>query len=143
MARVGRGRYRCLRPTERPDNRASEWESVRRAVIECPLPKAWTGPTAVEVWTEGRYTVSPSVFAREFHVAIPRESLKGWEDYLSARGIPFKPRKRIGARVVLAPVAKLRSTTFRGEPVITRSDVRRLIRSRPATYANAEEALAD
>lgn len=143
VARVGRGRYRCLRPGERPDRRADEWARVRGIILDAPLAKAWTGPTAVEVWTEGRYSVGPSVFIREFHLRVPEGLLGEWRAYLAEHGVPTHPRKRIGPRVVLEPVKRLDGTTFHDEPVIPRSEVVRMIRAKPATYANAEGLLAD
>lgn len=142
LARVGRGRYRRLGPSERPDLRAVEWRRVREAVLRGPSPKAWTGETAVELWSGGRYRVSPSVFARVYSLAVPRSRLKVWRRYLGRLGISVAGRKRIGARVELFPVDSLRVTVLHGEPVVTREAVVKLIRDHPGIFANAEDLVA-
>jgi hypothetical protein len=143
VARTGRGRYRFLSPSERPDLRTLEWERVRGILLDGPNPKAWAGPTAVEIWTRGAYVVSPSAFSREFSIAVPEKSIRLWTAYLAKRGLSDKPRKRIGARVRLVPVTKVTSTEVAGEPVIPKREVVRLIRDRPSVYAGAEELLID
>lgn len=143
VSRVGRGRYRFLSPSERPDFRSVEWERVRRILLNGPGPKAWTGSSAVEVWTRGSYAVAPSVFARVFSLAVPEKSLPVWGSYLRKNGLSITPRKRIGARIDIVPVKRLESTIVDGEPVIPKKDVVRLIRERPSVYAEAEELLID
>lgn len=141
--RVGHGRYRFLRPGERPDRRVSEWNRTRRAVLDGPDPKAWTGSTAVELWTKHRYTVSPSVFYRVLELAVPSQSIEMWRSYLRAQRIALDSRKKVGVRVELVPVPAVRSEKVDGEPVIPRSEVVALVRGHPAIYANAEELLLD
>lgn len=143
IARVARGRYRCLRPNERPDYRAAEWDRVRRVVLSASLPKAWTGPSAVEAWTGGRYKTASSVVSREFYIAVPEDAVGAWKEYLSARGVPTGARKSIGPRVILESGPNIRVVEFGGEPVIPRDETIRLIRSNPALYADAEDLLAD
>jgi hypothetical protein len=143
VRRMGRGRYRFLSPSERPDLRSVEWDRVRKIILGGPNPKAWTGATAVEVWTRGDYLVSPSAFARVFSLAIPKESLSVWEAYLLKNGLSASPRKRIGARVNLVPVKRLKVSEVGGEPVIPRDEVVALIRDRPSVFAEAEELLVD
>lgn len=143
VGRTGRGRYRFLSPSERPDLRSVEWKRVRAILLNGPDPKAWTGPTAVEVWTGGGYVVSPSAFTRVFSLAIPEESLSAWKRYLANNGLSLDPRKKIGAKVDLVPVRKLRCTEVAGEPVVPRREVVRLIRERPSVFAGAEKMLID
>lgn len=143
VLRVNRGRYRFLGPSERPDLRSLEWDRVRRILLNGPDPKAWTGPTAVEVWTRGSYAVSPSPFTRVFSLVVLDSSRERWKTYLSKNGISTKPRKRIGARVELVPVRELKYTFVAGEPVIPRDEVVSLIRNRPSVFAGAEELLID
>lgn len=142
VERVGRGRYRVLRPDERPDIRAAEWERIRSIVLSAPIPKAWTGPTAVEVWTGGRFKTAPSPFFREFFVAVLERDLNAWRAYLAARGVPSEGRKRVGAVVRLVPRPDLEAVELDGEPVVPRREVERFIKSRPATYEGVEELLA-
>ena len=143
VSRTGRGCYRFLSPTERPDLRLMEWERVRAVILNGPEPKAWTGSTAVEVWTRGGYSVSPSAFARVFSLAIPERSVSIWKTYLAKNGLSDKPRKRIGARVNLVPVVRLKSTKVGGESVVSRSEVISIIRASPSVFAGAEELLID
>ena len=141
VTRTRRGYYKFLRPAERPDLRAAEWTRVRDVVLNGPAPKAWDGSSAVEAWTGGRYTVSPSVYARVFHLAVPNTAVALWREYLSRHAVSTESRKRVGARVELRGVARLHVANVNGEPVIPRSDVLRLIREHPGIYANAEELL--
>lgn len=144
VGRLGHGTYRFLRPGERPDRRLSEWNRTKRVVLDGPSPKAWTGSTAVELWTGHRYTVSPSAFYRVFELAVPSRSVGAWRRYLRANRVAVESRKRVGARVELVPVRKLvRVRIVDGEPVIPRRDVVSLIRAHPAIYANSEELLLD
>lgn len=142
VARVGRGRFRRLDPAERPDLRWAEWRRVREVVLGGPGPMAWTGESAVELWTDGRYRVTPSVFCRVYSIAVPRGNVRAWRRYLSKFGISINGRKRVGARVELHPVDSLEVTFRRSEPVISRNAVVRLIRAHPAIFANAEELVA-
>jgi hypothetical protein len=144
VARVGRGRYRCLSPDERPDLRAVEWERARAVILSSGLPMAWDGPSAVEAWTGAGYVTSPSVMSRVFHLVVPRARLSEWEAYLHRRGLPTAPRKRIGASVRLRPAAKMPPTEWvGGEPVIARALVKRTIRANPGLYGDAEEWLIE
>jgi hypothetical protein len=141
VARLGHGRYRFLRPGERPDRRLSEWRRAKRVVLAGPAPKAWTGSTAVELWTGHRYTVSPSVFYRVLELAVPAHSVGHWRSYLRHHRVGVDTRKRVGVRVELSPVRTVHADFVEGEPVIPRRDVVSLIRDHPAIYANAEELL--
>lgn len=139
--RTGRGRYRLLLPSERPDLRRHEWKHVRNAVLAAPFWKAWAGPTAVEAWTNGRYRVSASPFIRDFHVAVHASDIPAWSDHLKAHRIPTG-RKHIGAHVRLVPVPdNTQAETVRDEPVVPRDEVVRLIRSMPALYGDAEDLI--
>lgn len=141
VERVGRARYRLLAPEDRPDVRAVEWEKARRIILDAPLRMAWTGPTAVEAWTRGRYRVGSTPFRREFHVAIPKEEETAWRAYLDEKGLPTNRRRGLGAMVVLDVVEDLVVETVRGEPVIPRADVVKAIRGHPELYAEAEDLI--
>jgi hypothetical protein len=143
VKRSKRGRYRLLRPSERPDLRGAEWRRVREILLNGPEPKAWDGPTAVEAWTDGGYVLSPSAFARVYHLAVPIDSLPTWRAYLRGHGVALNTRKRVGARVELRGVSKLRPIRLGEEPVIARAEVLRVIRAHPGLYANAEGLLRD
>lgn len=142
VERVGRGRYRCLAPEERPDLRHALWTKVRNTLVTAPLPWAWTGSSAVEAWTGGTYRLSPSPVTRDFHIAVPADTLDEWRKFLRAHGIPYEGRKHIGAHVHLEPVTKLDEVEIvDGEPVIPREETLRLIHEHPALYEGAEETL--
>lgn len=102
---------------------------------------AWTGSTAVELWTDHRYTVSPSAFYRVFELAVPERSVGTWKKYLRDHRVAVDSKKRVGGRVELVPVRSVRAETVNGEPVIPRRDVVSLIREHPGIYANAEDLL--
>jgi hypothetical protein len=141
VERIARGRYRLLGPAERPDLRSSERLRVRGLILASPLPKAWAGPTAVEVWTGGRYRVSPSVYLSEFHLSIPRSSERAWREYLRGHRISADPSRRIGSKVVLHPTNRFRSAMHAGEPVLSRREVLGLIRAHRGIYADADELM--
>ena len=143
VARIGRGRYRRLAPSERPDLREFEWRRIKAILLGGPGAKAWAGESAVELWTDGRYRTSPSVFVRVFKLAVPRASLPVWDRYLRTKGLSRSSRRRIGVRIELLPVQDLKVTFHSGEPVVSRSAVLGLIRSHPAIFANAEELVSD
>lgn len=143
LARVGRGRYRRLDPTERPDLRRFEWNRVRRILLNGPSPKAWAGATAVELWTDGRYRVSPSAFVRVFTLAVPSTDIERWRKYLRSRRLAPDGRKRIGTRIELVPVTNLKVAFHQGEPVISRAAVLDLIRFHPGLFAHAARLIDD
>lgn len=141
VTRTGRGRYRFLAPTERPDLRAAEWARVKAAILSAPFAKAWTGPSAVELWTGSRYMVSASPYLRIFNVAIlPGDRLE-WTRYLRKSGVATVLRKRVGALVKLWPTSKLNPVVVRGEPVISREETEEMVRAEPSTYAGAAELI--
>ena len=138
---VGRGRYRILRPGERPDLRRAEWRRVRSLLLSAPMWKAWSDASAVEAWTNGRYLVSASPFIRDFHVAIHEADRSSWLTYIKENHLPVG-RKHIGAHLRLESVPNdLEAESVHGEPVMPREYVVRLIRSKPALYGEAEGLL--
>lgn len=141
VQRVARGKYRCLKPSERPDLREAEWHRVRAVVLAGPEPKAWTGATALELWTGGRYRISPSLYSRVFYLAVPRTRRKEWLRYLSLHRVATSSKKRIGARVELSTVDRLEPVSIDGESVIGRNEVERMVRDHPALYGDAGELL--
>ncbi len=141
VARVARGRYRVLRPSERPDLREHEWNKTRSIILAGPEPKAWTGASAVELWTGMRYSLAPTVFLREFHVAIPEGRSTMWKNYLKSHGIPTGVKRKIGVSVKLIPTRNLRIEQLLGEPVISREETVKMIREHPSMYASAEDLL--
>lgn len=143
VARTGRGRYRFLGPTEKPDLRAAEWARVRAVILSAPFPKAWTRSTAVEAWTGGRYAVSASPYLQEFHVAIRPADRSSWVAYLRKARVATVLRKRVGAVVRLWPTKQFSTKTVRGEPVISRALTKELIRKEPSIYAGAGDLIRD
>ena len=143
VERIGRGTYRCLGPGERPDLRAAEWSRVRRIVLAGPSRMAWAGRSAIELWTGGRYRISPSPFYRIFEVAVPADRVAEWREYLANRNVATHTGKRVGARVDLVPVHRVESVNLAGEPVIPRALVESVIDEHPALYAGAKDLLLD
>lgn len=143
VERLDRGRYRLLPPSERPDLRAAEIAEVRRIVRLGPSPMAWSGSTAVEVWTAGRYRISPSPVLCVLDVAIPKDGELAWRKYLERAGVPTKLRKRVGIVVRLTPTGRFERVFIGGEPVIPRRDAEKLISSHPGLYAGARILIHD
>ncbi len=141
VERVDRGKYRVLPLSERPDTRIMEWDRVRNIITHAPWKKAWTGSTAVEVWTNGRYKISPNPYLRVFHIIILKSELDEWRKYLRRSGISYSGKKRVGCYVDLKCSSKVNSTIITGEPVITKNEVLKLIRNHPGIYAGACELI--
>lgn len=141
VARVGRARYRLLGPDERPDLRSSEWNRVRSSLLSSGLPMGWSGPDAVALWTGGRYTLSPTMYMREFSIEVPESSRVAWIRYLRAHRISTNPRRRIGAVVRMSVGNRRRFSSHRGEPVIPRIETLRLIRSHRGLYGDSDKLL--
>lgn len=143
VERTRRGRYRFLGPAERPDLREVEWDRVRKVILSGPEPKAWTGATAVEAWTRGRYVVSPSPYSRIFELAVKEEAVESWRKFLAANRVSVCARKRVGGSVKLHPLATVHRVYVEGEPVIPRRETIALIREHPGVYASAEELVTN
>lgn len=141
VERIDRGTYHLLTPSKRPDLREAEWKRVKAVVNIAPWRHAWTGSTAVEIWTDGRYIISPNPFLRIFHLAILRGDETKWMKYLTRRGVSFIGKKRVGAIVKLFPKARLNIKLRGGEPIISKGATIELIRSHPGLYAGAEELI--
>jgi hypothetical protein len=141
VTRVGRGKYKVSPMSERLDTRLIEWERVRNIVLNAPFKKAWTGSTAVEVWTNGRYKISPNPYLRVFHLMIYKSELDEWHRYLMRFGVSYIGKKKIGSFVSLEKSSKFEATMIAGEPVIPRDMVLKLIRSHPGLYEGAEKLI--
>jgi hypothetical protein len=142
VERMGRGTYRVLPLPERPDKRMIEWERVRNIILNAPWNKAWTGSTAVEIWTNGRYKISPNPYLRVFHLLVHKSEMEEWKKYLRRSGVSYSGKKRVGSFVSLEATLKIKSTLVAGEPVIPKDEVLRIIKNHPALYAEASELIA-
>ncbi len=141
VERVDRGKYRVLPLSERPDTRIIEWRRARNIIINAPWKKAWTGSTTVEVWTNGRYKISPNPYLRVFHLSVLKPELDKWRKYLRRFGISYSGKKRVGCFVDLKRSLKVNSTIVAGEPAITKGEVLKLIRNHPGIYAGTCELI--
>lgn len=143
VERVGHGRYRLLKPSERPDIRVLEWERVRRIILKAPWTKAFVDSSAVEVWTNGSYIVSRSAFIKVFHISIIESDHSKWINYLNSSGVSIKGKKKVGAFVDLIPVKSVKYELKNGEPVIPKDETIKLIKDHPGLYAGAEELIEE
>ena len=141
VERIGRGSYRVLPLFERPDKRMIEWERVKNIILNAPWDKAWTGSTAVEIWTNGRYKISPNPYLRVFHLLVNRSEMEEWKKYLKRSGVSYSGKKRVGSFVDLKVTSRINSTLVSGEPVIPKDEVLRIIRNHPGLYAEAGELI--
>lgn len=141
VERVGRGKYRLLKPSERPDSRQAEWNRVKRIILEAPLEKAWAGSNAVEIWTDGKYKVYPNAFLRVFEIHVLESDLEHWKKYLVSHNISYSGRKRVGSYVNLKPKKKLKYDLLNREPVISKSETIKLIRGHRGLYGEADKLI--
>jgi hypothetical protein len=142
IRRTGRGTYVIDRPIKKVDSRVKEWERVRGVVFMSPFEKAWTGSTAVEVWTDGAYVTAPNSYLRIYHLLVREADLEKWKTYLKKHAVSFKGSKRVGSYVALEGADEVRSVLINGEPVVPKEDVMKIIREHPGLYAEAEDLIA-
>ena len=143
LARLGRARYRVLSPGEGPDLRAIEHRRVWEVVRALPCRFAWAGPTAVEVWTNGRYFAGPSMTLRELHVNVERKDFERAAHHLRRNRVSASLRKRVGTVVRLHPVSFLRPVFKFNEPVIARGAVDEYLRKHPSVFEGAKPWMDD
>lgn len=141
IRRTGRGRYFIPRSIKKVDSRLKEWKRVRNVVLNSPLEKAWTGSTAVEVWTDGAYVTAPNSYLRIYHLLVKETEMDKWKDYLRKHSVSYVGKKRVGSYVVLEGTDNLRCVLINKEPVIPREDVVKVIRDHPGLYAEAEDLI--
>lgn len=141
LERTGKGRYRILAPFERIDNRSFEWKRVERIVNMSPFSFAWSGPSAVERWTNGGYLVAPNPYFRTFHIDVNTKDLEGWKEYLRAHSVPFVGKRRIGALVKLNPKSDLKYVILNDEKVLPKDYTIKMIKEHPGTFAKADELI--
>jgi hypothetical protein len=142
IRRTGRGTYIIPTPIKKEDSRLKEWKRVRNVVLSSPLEKAWTGSTAVEVWTDSAYVTAPNSYLRIYYLLVKETDLGRWKDYLRRHSVSYAGKKRVGSYVALEGTDNLRPVLINGEPVIPREDVVKLIREHPGLYAEAEDIIA-
>ncbi|MHB1708064.1 MAG: hypothetical protein ACYCT2_01120 [Thermoplasmataceae archaeon] len=141
VERMGRGKYRVLPLSERADTRIIEWARVKSIILRAPWDKAWTGSTAVEIWTNGRYKISPNPYLRVFHLLVHKSEIEEWKKYLRRSGVSYTGKKRVGSFVDLKATSKINLTLIAGEPVIPKAEVLRIIENNPGLYAEASELI--
>lgn len=141
VVRMGRGRYKCPSPRTTWDFREAEWERVRSVILRAPMGKIISHSWAVEVWTDGNYRLSDNLFHRVFDISIAAEDYGKWLRYLKTHGIPTVGKKKIGSVVRIHPVKEFDYTLINGMPVLTKSEVFRLIEEHPGLYAGARDLI--
>ena len=82
------------------------------------------------------------MFTRVYSLVVPR-LVGAWRRDLRSKGLSSNSRKRIGARIELLPYHDVKVTFVEGEPVISKSEVIRLIRAHPGIFAQAEKLIRD
>ncbi|MHB8360281.1 MAG: hypothetical protein ACYDAO_03245 [Thermoplasmataceae archaeon] len=140
LRREGRGIYRCVLPNL-SDERKKEWDRIEKIIVLAPFKKALTGPTAVSIWSDGRYEVMPNHFMNVFHLNILSSDYEKWMNYLKKKGVSTKGIKKVGAYVDLIPETKFSFTYKNNKPVIPKKEVLNLIKNHPAIYANASDLI--
>ncbi len=141
VRRTGRGKYVIDRPINKLDSRSTEWRRVRNVIDRAPFEKAWNDSTAVEVWTDGGYVVSPSSYLMVYHLLVRIADMERWKEYLKKHAVSYIGKKRVGSYVDLRGTDNLSYVLINGEPVIPRDEVVNLIRDHPGLYAEAEDLI--
>jgi hypothetical protein len=142
IRRTGRGTYVIPRPIKKVDSRSMEWKRVRDSILKAPFEKAWTGSTAVEIWTDGAYVTMPNSYLLVYDLLVRNADMGRWKEYLERHSISFVGNKRVGCYVALEGTDEIHSVMINGEPVILKEDVVKLIREHPGLYAEAEDLIA-
>ncbi len=141
IRRTGRGTYVIPRPIRKVDSRSIEWKRVRDIIFEAPFDKAWTGNTAVEIWTDGAYVTMPNSYLLVYDLLVRKTDVGMWKEYLRRHSVSYAGKKRVGCYVALEGTDEIRSVVVNGEPVIPKEDVVKLIREHPGLYAEAEDLI--
>lgn len=141
VERIGRGEYRLLDASYRPDIRSIEWNRVRNIIKRAPWSYVYADSSAVEIWTDERYIVSPSPFTRVFFLEVRKTDLAKWKSYFYSHGISIIGKKSVGAFVHLIPRIEFEAIEKDGEYVIPKSEVIKMIRKHPGKYAGADKLI--
>jgi hypothetical protein len=117
LRRVGRGKYRCVRPEE-VFRRQFEFK-VPGFLEAAKRPWCFTGASAVEIWTDFSQ-VQRSWEYSPYFIKVRRRDLLYWKEFFRKRGIGAFVEgagSAIGEFVVLEPVERLDHVMHGGWPV--------------------------
>ena len=140
LEHVGRGKYRLKRTSNR-NKLLNEINHDKKIILNAPFPIAFTGNTAVEIWTGGRYIISPNPFMKVFYVEVRKDDINRFKAYLKNNHISYIINKRVGVYTVLKPVKNIEIEFKDKNPVIPKEKVLNLIREHPALYGEANKLI--
>jgi len=125
IQRVGRGSYVCVKPDE--VFRGMVQFRVPRLLDEARKTYAYTGASAVEVWTDHSY-VQRSWEHSPYFVKVLRRDLDWWTRYFREHKVNVfvkEAKPAIGEFVILFPEERLEFEVYNGKPVDKLGEVAR------------------
>ncbi len=140
LEHTGRGTYK-LRKKSNKNKLINEINRVKNVILNASMVMAYTDSTAVEIWTKGRYIISPNSFMKIFYITIKKDDLNKWKIYLRKNGVSCINKRRVGVFVMLKPVKNFEFELIDNIPVIPKNKVINLIRNHPALYEGAKDLI--
>ncbi len=133
-----RGEYNVVSPEERIRRKVEHAEHLFGIPSKAGLPYAYSGDTAISIWTDGGYWAGFTRGFRPFHVEVLRRDVGGWLAFFKSVGaratIEGSRETLFGVVHVLHPVTRVRAVV-RGEVcVIPREKAYEYAASRPYLY---------
>jgi len=89
--RVGRATYRARPPHEWLAAGTTQVTEVEAALSSAELEFAFDGPTAVALWTSGRYLASSAAGFQPPHIVVRKKEAARWVSFLRSRGDRLRP----------------------------------------------------
>jgi len=119
IVKTSRDRYRCRSPAE-VFKHLLEFR-VPQVIREAKRPYAFTGLSAVEIWSDYSY-VQRSFERSPYFIKVLKKDLDYWKNFFSKKRIPSYTKKgtTIGEYVILIAVSKLdykEISSFKVEPL--------------------------
>lgn len=131
LEHTGRGKYRLKRTSNR-NKLLIEINHDKKIILNAPFETAFTDSTAVEIWTGGRYIISPNAFMKIFHVEVKKDDVNRFKVYLKNNHVSYTIKKRVGVYTAIKAVKNLEIEFKDKNPLIPKEKVLNLIRKHPA-----------
>lgn len=128
LTRVARGSYRCVRP-EIIIKRLLEFKvpAIMRQAIK---PYAFTGLSAIEVWSDYSY-VQRSIEQSPYFIQVLKKDIPYWKQFFACYHVPVYIREgsTIGEYVILMPVSTIAAVEKDGFNVLPLQEAAHIAKS--------------
>ena len=108
IAKASRDSYRCIEP-EKAVRGLLEFK-VPKIIKEAEKPYAFTGLSAIEIWSDYSY-VQRGMEKSPYFIKVFKKDLRYWKGFFNKRNVPnyVKEGSTIGEYVILVPVNVIKS----------------------------------